>query len=115
MTRRTYRVYATRVREFDEAFKEFIEILCRSDIVLKAFLVGSRARGDHLPYSDYDIVVVVPSGSNKLLTIEQLRRLRKKIFPLDLIVLHRDELEDPIYSEMLRNTIKLCDKEQETQ
>ena len=101
-------MYATRVREYDEAFKEFVETLCRSDMVLKAFLVGSRARGDNLPYSDYDVVVVVPSGSDKLSTAEQLRRLRKKSFPLDLIVLYRDELEDPVYSEMLKNAIELC-------
>lgn len=108
---KAYKIYAKRVREYDKAFKEFIEALCKSGMVIKAFLIGSRARGNNLPYSDYDVVVVIPDNSDKLSTIEELRRVRKKSFPLDLIALYKDELEDPIYNEMLKNAKKLCDKE----
>ncbi|MEL9908629.1 MAG: nucleotidyltransferase domain-containing protein [Desulfurococcus sp.] len=105
---RIYEIYIERLKIYEEAFREFVEALCRSDKIIDAFLVGSRARGDNLPYSDYDIVVVVPSNIDKLSVAEELRRLRKKSFPLDLIPLYKDELNDPIYSEMLRYARKLC-------
>ena len=107
---KVYKVYRRRIAEHDIAFKEFVEVLCRNEIVLEVYLVGSRARGDYLPYSDYDIVVVIPDNKDKLTVIEQLRRLRKKSFPLDLIALHSSELNDPIYSEMLKYAKKLCSK-----
>ena len=71
-------------------------------MVLEAYLIGSRARGDHLPYSDYDVVVVVPPGIDKLEAAERLRKLRRRPFPLDLIVLHSDEARDPLSAEILR-------------
>ena len=103
-----YRVMARRLSEWEEAFREYVERLCREEIVLEAYLVGSRARGDYLPYSDYDVVVVVPPGIDKLEAAEKLRKLRKRSFPLDLIVLHRDEAQDPLFAEMLREGKKLC-------
>ena len=110
-TPRIYEIYAEKLKTYEEAFREFVEVLCKSDKVVEAFLVGSRARGDNLPYSDYDIVVVVPNNTDKLLVAEELRRLRRKSFPLDLIPIYKDELDDPIYSEMLRHAKKLCNRE----
>ncbi len=106
-----YRVMARRLSEWEEAFREYVERLCQEDMVLEAYLVGSRARGDHLPYSDYDVVVVVPPGIDKLEASERLRKLRKRSFPLDLIVLHSDETRDPLFAEMLREGKVLCRKQ----
>ncbi len=102
---------ARRLSERWEAFREYVERLCREEVVLEAYLVGSRARGDHLPYSDYDVVIVVPRGIDKLEAAERLRKLRRRSFPLDLIVLHRDETRDPLFEEMLREGKKLCRKQ----
>jgi len=106
-----YRVMTRRLSEWEEAFREYVERLCREEIVLEAYLVGSRARGDNLPYSDYDVVVVVPPSIDKLEAAERLRKLRKRSFPLDLIVLHGDEAEDPLFEEMLREGKRLCKKQ----
>ncbi len=103
-----YRILAERFRSWNRAFEEFVERLCREEIVLEAYLVGSRARGDNLPYSDYDVVVVIPPTLDKLDVIVKLRLLRTGSFPLDLIALYPDELEDPLYREMLRYAKRIC-------
>ena len=102
---------ARRLSEWEKAFREYVERLCREEMVLEAYLVGSRARGNHLPYSDYDVVVVVPPGIDKLEAAERLRKLRRRPFPLDLIVLHSDEARDPLSAEILREEKKLCKKQ----
>ena len=108
-TRRSfYRRMAGRPRECEEAFREYVEKLCRHPLVLEAYLVGSRARGDHLPYSDYDIVVVIPDGVDKVEAAVVLRMLRERSFPLDLIPLYPGEKSDPLYVEMLRDAKRLC-------
>jgi len=99
---------AERVRGWSEAFEEYTKNLCRESIVVEAYLVGSRARGDHLPYSDYDIVVVVPDHVDKLEAAYRLRRIRKKSFPLDLIVLHTSETTEKLYTEMMRDSERIC-------
>ena len=103
-----YRVMASRLRTWDRAFKKFVSSLCREDIVVEAYLVGSRARGDYLPYSDYDVVVVVPDNVDKFEAVVKLRSLREESFPLDLIVLHASEISDSIYAEMMKNAKRLC-------
>lgn len=102
-------MYARRMKSWEEGFKEFVSVLCM-DNVLEAYLVGSRARGDYLPYSDYDVVVIVRESSDPLEEAVRLRRLRKHSFPLDLIVLTPSQASDPIYDEMFRTAIKLCSK-----
>jgi len=107
-THNFYKVMAERVRGWSEAFEEYTKNLCRESIVVEAYLVGSRARGDHLPYSDYDIVVVVPDHVDKLEAAYRLRRIRKKSFPLDLIVLHISEKTEKLYTEMMRDSERIC-------
>ena len=107
-THSLYRVLAKRIREWNDGFREFVERLCREEIVIEAYLVGSRARGDNLPYSDYDVLVVVPDDLDKIEAAIKLRRLRRKSFPLDLIVLWASETADKVYAEMMRGAKKLC-------
>ena len=64
-------------------------------------LFGSRARGDFVPYSDYDIAVILRSVNDKLKVIERLRRLKPEGIDLDLIVLSVDDLRDPLIRSML--------------
>ena len=103
-----YQVLARRLKQWEEAFNDFVKALCRDPNVLKAYLVGSRARGEALPYSDYDVVVVVPDGLDKLEEAVRLRRLRERPFPLDLIVIHVSEENDKLYEKMMEKARRLC-------
>ncbi|MEM4004801.1 MAG: nucleotidyltransferase domain-containing protein [Desulfurococcaceae archaeon] len=91
----------------EEMFKRFIDTLCRSSSVKEVYLVGSRARGDHKPSSDFDIVVVT-ENVDIIDVAEHVSSLRKEPVPLDIIVLRSEDLENPLYKEMLRNKRRLC-------
>lgn len=47
-------------------------------------------------------------GADPLEVAEKLRLMREGSFPPDLIVLTEDEVEDPVYREMLEGRRKLC-------
>ncbi|MGC9149471.1 MAG: nucleotidyltransferase domain-containing protein [Sulfolobales archaeon] len=91
----------------DEMFKRFINRLCASDFVNEIYLVGSRARGDHYSSSDYDVVVVVEK-EDVLDVAEKIAFLKREPISIDVIILKREDLEDPIYREMLKHKKKLC-------
>jgi predicted nucleotidyltransferase len=59
---RFYELMRDRVSRMEEDFRIFVEELCRGGLAKEVYLVGSRARGDSMPYSDYDIVLVVGDG-----------------------------------------------------
>ncbi|MEL9991432.1 MAG: nucleotidyltransferase domain-containing protein [Thermoproteus sp.] len=46
--------------ERERKFRELLERLCRS--ALAVVLFGSRARGDHTPLSDWDLLVLTQTG-----------------------------------------------------
>lgn len=92
-------------------FENFVKELCRNDHILELYLVGSRARGNNRPSSDFDVVVVVKDDYDPLAVAETFRLLRRAFFPLDLIVICRRELKDPVYTEMLSQAKKLCSKD----
>ncbi|MEM1632237.1 MAG: nucleotidyltransferase domain-containing protein [Thermofilum sp.] len=98
---------AKRVAEWQEAFEQYVEEARRSGLVKELYLISSRARGEHLPSSDFDLLAVVSRGADPLEVAEKLRLLKKRSLPLDIVVLTEEELEDPIYSEMLRGRKKL--------
>ncbi len=64
-------------------------------------LFGSRARGDHLPYSDYDVAIVFEKLDNRLKLAEEIARLKPPQLPLDLVLLSLDDLNDPTTRRML--------------
>jgi predicted nucleotidyltransferase len=55
---RFYGLRRDRVFRVEEDFRMFVEELCRGGLAREVYLVGSRARGDSMPYSDYDIILV---------------------------------------------------------
>ena len=97
-----------RVSEYEKRFREFIEELCRSGLVEEVYLVGSRARGDNIPSSDFDVVLVIDDDRDPVEVAVKAKLLRKEAFPLDIVVLRRSEVSDRIYSEMLKYSKKLC-------
>jgi predicted nucleotidyltransferase len=69
--------------------------------VEEAYLVGSRARGDWTPSSDFDVAVVVGDDVDPVDVATRVRLLRGSI-PLDVVEIRRGELGDPVYAGMLK-------------
>ena len=99
---------ARKVESYERGFKEFTQLLCSSGLVVEAYLVGSRARGDSIPSSDFDVVVVVEDDVDTVDVAIRLRLLKRTSIPLDIIVLRRSDLDDPVYREMLRDAKRIC-------
>jgi len=97
-----------RVMEMDKEFKVFIDNLCRSGLGKEVYLVGSRARGDNKPYSDYDIVVVIDNNQDHIDVAEKIQLLKKSKLPIDVIVIKENDVEDSIYNEMMKYRKSLC-------
>ncbi|MEM4806118.1 MAG: nucleotidyltransferase domain-containing protein [Thermofilaceae archaeon] len=89
----------------DEFVKNVAERLGRCAVLL----FGSRARGNHLPYSDFDIAIVVEEAVDKLSLIEELRALKPRGLPLDLIIFEREDLKSPVVKKMLEGAIIVYD------
>ncbi|MEM2021366.1 MAG: nucleotidyltransferase domain-containing protein [Zestosphaera sp.] len=81
------REFSRRVAEWQEAFEEYVSEVCKSGLVKELYLAGSRARGNNMRSSDFDLVAVVDEDVEVLEFAERLRLLRKKSFSLDLLVL----------------------------
>jgi len=78
----------------DEFVKNVAERLGRCAVLL----FGSGARDNHLPYSDFDIAIVVEEAVDKLSLIEELRASKPRGLPLDLVIFERGS-EEPSCKE----------------
>ncbi len=103
---------AAKVRVRDRLFKEYVERLSRELGSVTIILFGSRARGTPLPFSDYDIAIVVPEDvcTDKLGVIERARSVKPPGLSVDIVVLCPSELRDPLTRSMLSNSIVLYDR-----
>lgn len=99
---------AEKVSRWQEEFERYVEDVCASGLVKELYLVGSRARGDYSSSSDFDLLAIVGGEVDPLEVAEKLRLMRRGSFPLDLLVLTEEVVEEPIYSEMMRYGKKLC-------
>ena len=82
---------------------KYIERLKKNKPRSTIILFGSRAEGKQLPYSDYDIAIILEQVDDKLKTVEELRRLKPRGLDLDLVVFSLEELDDPLVKSMLEN------------
>lgn len=100
---------ARKIRESRELLKIYVERIksLRKDSMI--ILFGSRARGGELPYSDYDVAIVLRHVDDRLTAIEEFRRVKPPGLDLDLMVLSVDELDDPLIKSMLKDSIILYD------
>jgi len=98
-------------KEAEKGLRIFVERVRREYPGTSIVLFGSRARGDYLPYSDYDVALVLPDSdcSDKIGVAEEARRLRPRGLSLDLVVLCASELDDPLVKQMLRDKKVLYD------
>ena len=61
---------------------------------LRIILFGSAARGDMGPDSDLDVLVVMPKGTHRRKTAQQLyRQIRGLGVPFDIVVATSEDLE----------------------
>ncbi|GAB6945429.1 nucleotidyltransferase domain-containing protein [Vulcanisaeta sp. JCM 14467] len=93
----------------DELLREYVSRLVREVPESTIVLFGSRARGDYLPSSDYDVAVVLRQVVNVHDEVSRLRSLKPEGLFLDLLVLSIDEVGDPVVKEMLRGCRLLYD------
>ncbi len=100
---------ARKIRERRKLLYSYVDNISSSYPKSTIVLFGSRARGDFLPYSDYDIAVILEKIEDKFAAIEKLRRIKPLGLPLDLLVIQVDELSDPLVSKMLEKSIVLYD------
>ena len=89
MTMQTSTPHPTPPASFEEAVARIAEVLQPSQIIL----FGSRARGDHRPDSDYDVLVITETGDPHALARVASRALRGRSFALDLLALPKTHIE----------------------
>ena len=107
----------------DQLLKILSESIGKGDELLRGFvfrvsseypgsaivLFGSRARGDYMPYSDYDVAVVFRRVADERELMLRIRGLKPGGLSLDLLVLSVDDLGDPVIREMLKGCVILYD------
>ena len=101
LRRRLLKHAMTKKMNEEQLLIEYIERIKRNYPRSTIILFGSRAKGGQLPYSDYDIAVVLENIGDKLEMTIKLRSLKPHGLDLDLIVLDKRELEDPMIKAML--------------
>jgi len=110
LRKRLLKARAERIKAENSLLKEYVSRIVSRYPSSAVLLFGSRARGDHLPYSDYDLAVVLSGLEDKILIIEELRRLKPRGLPLDLIVVDTEELKDPLVKNMFKGAKVLYNK-----
>lgn len=93
-----------KIKVREAVLKEFVErIACKypESIVL---LFGSRARGGELPYSDYDLAIILKDVEDTLNIVENIRMLKPKCLGADIVVLGIKDIRDPIVVKMLNES-----------
>ena len=96
-----------RINSMNHVFQRYVEDLKKLYPRSTIILYGSRARGDHLPYSDYDLLVVLEKVNDKLSETIRARSIKPMELPLDLIVISIDELDDPLLLGALRKGYRI--------
>jgi len=67
-------------------------------------LFGGRARGTSSDSGDFDIIVVLENVKDPIEEAIKIRRmLPKKRFPLDIVVIEKEDLMKPIVKKMLEH------------
>ncbi len=66
-------------------------------------LFGSRARGDYWPSSDYDVMIFLEDVRDEALEATEILQLRESPFPMDVLVKKKDDVANPLVSEMLKH------------
>lgn len=92
-----------KLAKLDRLFEEYVSLLARTYPESTILLFGSRARGNNLPYSDYDLMIIVKlrDSRDRLTETVKAYSLKPVQLPIDLLVVDLEELDDPIVLKML--------------
>lgn len=103
MRRRLLKILRRRVECMERVFRQYTAVLRNLFPRSTLILFGSRARGDYAPYSDYDVMVVVPvvKGAEKLRIAEEVLKVKPRELAVDVLPVGVEELDDPIIRKML--------------
>lgn len=89
---------ATYEKQFQSYIKDLVrELRGKCSIVL----FGSRARGDNVESSDFDLAIIIKDDMNALEFLEKAAKLNKTGVPVDLVVLKEEDLEKGTIRKML--------------
>ena len=102
LKRKLLRKAKEKLEKSDETFKKYVESIKEKYPETTIVLIGSRAKGNHLPYSDYDLAVIFRKVKDKIRKTFELRKMKPKGISLDIIVLEEEELKDKTILEMIK-------------
>ncbi|MFP3174513.1 MAG: nucleotidyltransferase domain-containing protein [Vulcanisaeta sp.] len=103
------RILGESISKGDELLRGFASRVSSEYPSSTIVLFGSRARGDYMPYSDYDVAVVFRKVPDERELMLRIRGLKPGGLSLDLLVLSVDDLSDPVIREMLKGCVILYD------
>jgi len=106
---RLLRILGESISKGDELLRGFASRVSSEYPSSTIVLFGSRARGDYMPYSDYDVAVVFRKVTDERELMLRIRGLKPGGLSLDLLVLSVDDLSDPVIREMLKGCVILYD------
>lgn len=94
-----------RLTKLDRIFNEYVEKIIKFYPHSTIILFGSRARRNGLPYSDFDIMVIIKDISNKSKINEVIKmyRIKPPELGVSLLLINEEELKDLIIQKMLKN------------
>jgi len=91
-----------------EQLDEIIQRIVPAFHPLRVILFGSTARGEMGPDSDLDLLVVMPDGTHRRHTMEDMHRhFGGFLFPVDIVVVTPSDLERRKHSPRAICTIAL--------
>lgn len=79
--------------EVDAKIQEIVRRIVEGFHPEKIILFGSHARGDALPDSDVDLLVVIPTDSKKRTTIEMRVAVRRMGIAKDIVIVTPEEFD----------------------
>jgi len=103
---RLLKILSEGISKGDELLRGFVSSEYQDSTIV---LFGSRARGDYMPYSDYDVAVVFRKVPGERELMLRIRGLKPGGLSLDLLVLSVDDLSDPVIRDMLKGCVILYD------
>jgi len=106
---RLLRILGESISKGDELLRGFASRVSSEYPSSTIVLFGSRARGDYMLYSDYDVAVVFRKVTDERELMLRIRGLKPGGLSLDLLVLSVDDLSDPVIREMLKGCVILYD------
>ena len=99
-----YEYLRNRVKRYEELFKKFIDnIVQLLGNKVTIILFGSRASGENMESSDFDLMIIVENDADRLSLMEKLYELKPEGVPIDIVVIKKKELEIGTIKKMLKN------------